>query len=189
MLTTAQEVFSAVKSLHAEVYGHLLALKSGTQTSNDKEELADLVLAMKHSLKYLKDLQKEVNQCANMAERIACLLWLKEGTGEPIRTEYTTATPTIKEVAAIPTRRKNPEAFAALMRGLNVPADLWIDSDVDEVVRVHWPGFVEYMTRRAGAGLPLPAGIDPHKVYPLYSLTVRKTKEIDACTSDSSDGP
>jgi hypothetical protein len=47
-----------------------------------------------------------------------------------------------------------------------------------DVVRPHWPGLKEYLTKLAQQGLPLPPGIDPQKTYSEYTLEVRKKKGV-----------
>lgn len=176
MLQKAQEIYAKVLKAHREIYSKLAPLRATSARLNDIKELADTAYAMNKAYAYLDDLRKEVKGTKELCERMACLLWAKLNEGDPIRTKHVTATPNIKMTASVPKRHKDPEKFEALMRFLKIPQELW----ELEVVRPHWPSFIEYTSKRLEAGLPLPDGIDPSAVYPVYSLILRGRLEVQA---------
>ena len=179
MLQDAQELFRKCKVAFTTIYSELMDIRARLKGDSDLETHADIAMAMKSCYKYVDDLRKELKRTQEQSERIACILWLKDSDGDPIRTDYVTAIPRIKQMAAIPKRSSSPLEYSRLMTFLGVPEELWGDDAVEEVVRVHWPGFVEYLTKLAEDGLPMPDGIDPDKTYPVYSLTLRQKKEVD----------
>jgi hypothetical protein len=162
-------------AMHAEIYRELSQLKEQSLKCGDMQELADRAYALRDMHKYVDDLRKELDQTKSVCERIACLLWAKDSEGDPIRTDHCTASPKIKYMASLPSRTRDPEAYANLMGHLGIPDGLL----PEDVVRPHWPGFVNYMTRLAEEGLPLPEGIDVDKTYPVYSLTIRGKKGVN----------
>lgn len=149
------------------------------------DELADAAFAMREIYNYLDDLRKEVKANKELCERMTCLLWARTSTGDPVRTPFVTATPCIKMTASIPKRSTNLEAWEALMRFLKIPEELWSE----EVVRPHWPSFVEYTSKLLEQGKPLPDGIDPNKTYPVYSLTLRGKIDVDHGYESGRDAP
>jgi len=178
MLTQAQQVFQIARDAHGDAYGNVHQLAEQLPTMSSQGELADTALAMREAARYFKDALKEVEKIRELAERLACLLWLKDAVGDPIHTDHVSATPQVKTMASVPKRSTQPEQHAALMQWLGVPDHLWA-ADGPEVVRVHWPSFVELLTTNAEQGKPLPDGIDPDKTYPRYSLTMRRKKDVD----------
>lgn len=176
MKKTAIDLYTLTKSTHARIY--LLAKtlhQDAIEGRCDMEELADLTYALREVFNYIDDMRKEISKTKQACERIACVLWSHKSDGDPIRTPYCTGTPKVKMMASLPNKRREPEKYAALMTHLGIDPSLW--KGENDAVRVHWPGFVEHMTALAEKGLPLPAGIDVDKTYPVYSLTIKKGKK------------
>lgn len=172
------QIFTAIRDLHGFLYPKIKQLREETQRCRNLERLADRCMAAKQSLNYVNDLRKELNLLQELAERLACLIWVQLEMTESIKTEHTTAIPNVKMMAAVPKKRTQPEAYAAFMDFLGVPKALY-EGDED-AVRPHWPGMVEYLSGLLAEGKPLPPGIEPDKTYPVYSLTCRKRMEVDA---------
>lgn len=143
-------------------------------------EQADYAYAFREIYRLADDLRKEAQLNKDLSEKIACLLWVKDGTGESIRTEHCTCTPKVRMSAKIPKKSHDPEDYANLMRFLQIPESVWNIPDEDfEVVRIHWPGFIEYVSKLLEEGKPLPPGVDPEKSHPLYSLTILGRSPVD----------
>jgi hypothetical protein len=152
------------------------------------EERANVAYACNQAEKFASDTRKMIAATEEICEKLVCLAWAQDinNTGEPVRTEYVTATPDVKPCAKVPKFDKEPDKYAALMRWLGIDPVLWDCGEVltengqqdTEVVRVHWPGFQALVGRLASAGYPLPDGIDPNATYMLYSLRYKKRKEL-----------
>lgn len=174
MHENAKQVYAQAKRCFEETYALLVETKEYFERCNDMDELADVTYAMKQSEKFLKDLSSTLKKQRENLERIACLLWVKRNVADPIKTDYVTATPNLKTMASLPTKKGDPEGYAALLKWLGIREDV----SEDDAVRPHWPGMVEYLTKLMEEGKPLPPGIDPGKTYPMYTLSHRKRKEI-----------
>ncbi len=172
MVPEAQALFAILENAHSQVYLGVKALHEKVAACHDMVELTELAWTLKQSHKYADDMRKELERTQKTCERLACLLWTKTDGG-PIRSPSCTATPRVKMMASLPHRERDPEAYAALMSYLKIPPELWGDKDNYDVVRVHWPGFVDYLTEKIENGEPTPPGIDVTKTYPVYGLTMR----------------
>lgn len=182
MLKCAVEIFKVARETHADLYQLVCELRRELCPANGGKPIGDLVdtsYALREALRYLDDIGKELRQLKELAEKMTCLLWVQSIEGGSVYTEHCTALPKVAMIASIPKRSTAPALHARMMTSLNVPINLWIDQDIEEIVRVHWPGFVSHITRLAQAGKPLPDGIDIEKTYPRYSVTVRRKKEVD----------
>lgn len=175
-------MFKRIKKAHAATYPLIKRLREETARCQNLERLADRCLATRQALNYLNDMRKELNLLDELAEKLACLIWVQLEVGETIKTEYTTAIPQVKMMAAVPKRRTDPEGYAKFMDFLGVPAALYAGEE--EAMRVHWPGMVAYLSEQLAQGKPLPPGVDPASAYPVYSLTCRRRKEVDDGTDD-----
>jgi len=158
----------------------LNTMQDVVKNNGNPVELADMAFALREMSKLFKDMEKDTRILGELAEKMACLKWMVAGGDEDnIKTDYCTATPDMKHIAAIPKREKDPEAFAALMKHFNIPESAFPGEDED-IVRPHWPGVVSALSKAMQEGKPLPKGIDPTKTYPHYRLTIRKRKDIDS---------
>jgi hypothetical protein len=110
---------------------------------------------------------------------MACLVWVTKESDEPIRTEYVTASPDVKQMVSLPRRRSNPEGYATLMRYLGIAQELWdVDEESHAAVSFHWPGMIDYVSTLLAQGKPLPPGVDPTSTYPVYKLGLRPKREM-----------
>lgn len=170
------QLYKRTKAFFTDAYERILEIRELTKAQTDMNELADWVYALRESYTFVDNLRKDIKAAMETCEKLACLFWIEMQDGDPIKTEYVTATPKVKMIASIPSKKKDPEQYAKLMNFLGVDEKLY---DEIEVVRPHWPGFVEMVSQLAEKGLPLPDGIDPTKTFPQYSLIVRKQKGVD----------
>lgn len=137
------------------------------------EEIADAAMVLRRIADFADDLRKEANRVKEQAERVACAVWAKNEQSEPIRGEYVTATPDIKYSASLPKQSKDPKAYAELMNFMGVGHEL-VDTGL---LTLYWPKFTEWLSVQIAEGKPLPPGVNPDKLYPIYKLKMRKTKE------------
>lgn len=150
-----------------------------TNPSKTTRDFADDALVWRELEKFLDDARKKCKQSKERAEQIACALWARTSAVEDvddIRTDYCVAKPNMKQVPQLPSRRGDAEAYKLFMNSLGIRDELI--SGEHEAVHIHWPGMVDYLSSLAEQGLPLPPGTDPSKVYNVYSLHIRKKKDI-----------
>lgn len=143
------------------------------EKQTDVAALADTVYTFKEIQKMIEDMESRIRGAANLAERLFCLLWAQSENFESVKTDHCTATAKIKQSASLP--KKGTEEYNKLLSSFfKVPQEL-IELDA---VRPHWPGVTDLLTELAVRGKPLPDGIDPTKVYHVYSVLIRKRKGI-----------
>lgn len=140
---------------------------------NDLEALADLNYVMKRCETIADDLRKTYKLVKNAAEKTICYLWVKQASGEPIRTEFCSASPDLKIVIAIPAPGRDQLAYEECLASMGVPKEL-INFGV---VNIKWGNFVEYCTYLASQGKPLPKG-NEEKTYNVYRTTIRAKRPI-----------
>lgn len=174
----AKGLYQDVKAAHAAIYARILEAKARVQACNNMEEVADWAYAMREAEKFAEDLRKELGYVEELATKVACLLWVKTGTGDPIRTAYCTASPDVKMMARLPKRSQEPEQFFALMQHLGISPELAGLNVEHPVLKPHWPGMVDYVSEQLKQGKPLPPGMDSSITYPIYALAVRKKKDV-----------
>ena len=195
MLDKAIALYSGVKEAHQETYLTMKEIKDDLQKGLPSvKDLADLVYATKQCKNLVEDSVRDLRSLIELSEKLTCLLWTRLGDPNPIRTEHCTATPRVGQMASLPKRKSNPEGFKKLMEYFKVPPALWDLPDGERgPVEFDWKGVTELITSRAEQGLPLPPGIDPQKTYPVYGVTCKPRKEVDArdegSISDDSDNP
>ena len=134
------------------------------------EELCDAAYFIKKCGEVFKSLQIESDKFSGFAQRLACLRWMVDNDlpAKVDRPDYT-ATPDLKMQANIPSHSREPEAYHALLSWIGVPEH----AIKTELLRVHWPTLVEFLTERQADGKSLPPGVSPDKTKPQYLLRFR----------------
>ena len=175
MLPEAQAAYKIIKQAHAEFYS---AIKKIPTVLPDEKELADIHYAMKECVKFLEDMRSEARKVSDIVTKCACMIWMQEGGGDPIRSEYCTATPDVKQMTNLPRKSHNPERFATFMTALGIDEALW-NREGPPAVELNWNGMVELVSERLSQGLPLPEGIDPSATYSIFKLHIRGKKGVE----------
>jgi len=158
--TAYQRLVSATKWATAQVVSH----------GGDVEYCADVGFAMKEIDKLLHDIGVEVRKTLELAEMLACRVWLRSEGDEPIRTEYCTASPRLKMQPAVP--KKDTPELAELLDWLGM-------SKNHGAVRIHWPTLCDLVTQCVENGWPIPKCIDPSSLFePEMKLTFLKKKDV-----------
>lgn len=180
------EYFTAIRDLHVRTYAHLMKiqddLKAGKYTLVD---MVNFLCIFRETSRLSDDIRKELDGSSGLMEKICCAMYITQCSNgqmrpEPIRTGLATGTPVVRMGARLPSRRDEPEHFAALMKYLGVD-DSAIATDV---VRPHWPGIVASLTQLAADGKPLPPGVDTSATYPVYTVTIRCCRALEEVVRD-----
>lgn len=172
----AIEAYKKAQAAHAEIYTLLKQLREFTESCSDAHEHADTAIAMREIAKFMNDSRKDATVLKELAEKIGCAIWIRDGKSEPIRTDYVTASPDVTMITSLP-KRGTPE-YGEMMKFMGVPEELWCEES--DAVRAHWPGFVKLMSDRLAAGKPLPPGVRTDKTYPRYEFKpLRSKKKVD----------
>ncbi len=131
---------------------------------------------------YCDDLRKEMTKVRQFIEKVTCMKWMQASMNEdpdkaaqPIRGELAIGTPQLKTMVVLPNREKDPVSFAKFMKRIGVfgSALKW------NMVRVHWPAVIDYISHLNEKGRPLPPGINPSQTYPMYRLVLRERKGME----------
>lgn len=177
MIEKVKALYEVVTKAHRIAYSRLQNMKAAYIGCTDMRELADFAYAFREMSKFCADLAAEFKRAQELCEKLACLIWIKTSDGRNIKTPYCTATPRLKTTAAIPKKKHDPERYQALMEFLKVPKELW--NGENEIVRVHWPSFIEYTTALEEQGERMPPGLDTDKTYTVYTLRIVKRKSVN----------
>lgn len=176
MQSEAIKIVEHTKKAYIDIYTVLVEIGGDDAFKGmlDLNELVDWCYALKKCSERLDEMRKTLDKKVRLLESLVCVLWVKADNPDPIRTEYTTATPRIKMMSEAPSKKRDEEAYNKVLQYFGATQEA-IDTDA---LRPHWPGLVECCTRLAEQGKPFPAGIDPEKMYPIYSVMTRQIKNL-----------
>ena len=151
----------------------ILQLRELEKGANTLDECVDTVYAIRESVEYLEELRKKLNSLSEDLQTAICLS-LATRFKKSHATEYCTGTRKQTLVHNIPTKKRQPEKYQEVMEHLGIPQEV-IDR---ELVRIHWPSWKDFCQSLMEAGEPVPAGVDPSKATTIFSVTVRRKKDI-----------
>lgn len=180
MLAYLQKIYKRVDDLWTTQYDEYEELQnemSGMITS--AEEGADIVYALDQTIKKMEDLTKHYKRALTMANEITAAVYVQENINnvtsdglQPIRTDYCTASLKTKTAVGIPSKKKQPEKYAALMEALGVPEKL------RGALVPHYMGMMELYTDGLEKGVDHLNGWEPEKEYIVFTFTTRKKQGI-----------
>lgn len=174
----AREYYKQVKKLFELHTRTLIQMRRAIETNPDPKELVDWALALNHSSKFLDDMRKTCNGLEELAEKIACVIYVQAGNKEPIRTPYATGTPDVQTCVSLPNKNTHPDLWRSLMLHLGVPAELVNDAN-EPVVDMRFKSVVTFLSRQLAEGKPLPPGVDPNKTFPQFRIRLCPRKGVD----------
>lgn len=167
--TTLLKTYQLLMGDCVRVRGNVIDATKGL----DLEALADMNLVLKRAEQICDHMRKAYKQLRQLSEQTTCALWVKQETGDPVRTDYVTSTPEVKMVPKVPSKKENHEEYVAFMKALGAP-----DEAIEhEVFKLSWPGLVEYTTERGRQGLPIPEGHEG-QTYNVYTTRLRQKRAI-----------
>lgn len=177
MTPEMKQLLDDVEATYQRIYSLVSRVNAAAATCNDLTDLADLCFVAGEGVEHCDDLRKECQKMKDNATYRLYFMWLHEQTGEPIRTEYCTVTPSVKMRPELPNRKKNPAEFAKVMEYFAVPKDLWHCETTNDrpALDFNYNGMIEYVTRLVVDGHPLPPGLDATKLSPIYTVRVRRS--------------
>ena len=148
---------------------NLLEIRADEHSANVVEEI-DLAFAARESLSTLEELTKRIRKLQTLCESLAA----KQMIGDPIRTEFCTASPKPRIWYKIPYKRGgNEEEFDGIMKTLGVPSNVY----ENELVRFHGPGVADYCTKMIGECKEPPF---KDVVTTELGITMRKTRDVSS---------
>lgn len=168
MTPTALETYKRVKNANWEIATLLESIRVQQGNSADEKELVDSILVLDQAAKTLDSLRKETNRVKERLETLACKRWMEIGTGEPLRTEYCTGSPDVKQAPRIP--KEGTEDYQKMCQYFGIPDGA--------PFRPHWPSMMERVSEEQRSGMALPPGVDPNGVITVFKVTVRKKRPI-----------
>lgn len=171
----ALDVYRKSSAIHSEMYVMLSKLRDYAQSPQTIEDLTDVTYLLKKSHDLIHDLKKELDGAKTLLERTTCLIAITREQVDKIRTDIVTGSPHLTMGANAPSMKKDPEKFFEFCEAIGVSREV----AASDVFRLHWPGMKEYLTELQAKGEPLPAGIDPDKTYPVYTLRCLPARGVD----------
>lgn len=186
MQESEKQIYVATKEWHEDLVARLMHLRKQVSTCRDMKELADAFYALRETEKLANDIAKECRLVMDVLAKAVGALFVNEALTNPsmtkITTDYCFAEPDVKSAVSIPSRKRDPEGYKKLLQHLGIPEHLIGDDSDDGVkpISVNWKGMTDYVSDMIARGEPLPPCFDPSVTYPVYKLSVRKRKEVDA---------
>ena len=178
MKPEAKELYKTALTANMEIQSRFNELKPVIESGGmfSIEEKVDLLYSVEQMLDILEDAKKHCRAMVSTLQKIICLQYaLQSVTGEPVRTDYVTASPMVNNSPRIPSRKTEPEAYKALMDALGINEEVYNN----DMVRPHWPGFVDFVQMKQLEGVALPDHVkEIMKPSPIYSVTLRKKKGV-----------
>lgn len=168
MRPICKRLFAQARAAHYRMCELTQELQRELVSSADLSELADAVFALRKSEDLLEDARKECGVLLTLMEKVTCLRWLADQTQkhEPIRTEYCTASPDVKQTVKTP--RKDTPEYGQLLAHFGVPAGV--------PFAPHWPSMLKRIDADLAAGKPLPPGCDPNEMLQVCVVRTLKRK-------------
>ena len=172
MLKEATVLYKVVKDLQKDLLPLLAALENKTVLADGIEQ-TDTAYACREAIEILKDLTTRVNKVSSMAKLMANHFAMSRDMSR-IRTDYCSATPKPRLWYKITVKRdKDPEEHDLLQRFCGVPQEM----AEREVLRIHSPNFMDYLTELVGIGQEIP--VDHTKLSQTeFDLSIRRKKDI-----------
>jgi len=175
----ALSLYKQIRDTHHSVFTELSRLRDVVRASLNLEEICDCIALLKKAEELVKDTRTEISKSYSKLEEVACKLYVLGGQlGEPIRTEWVTASPGSKTLPKIPTYKDNPEAYTKLCKHFGLSDEL-IQT---QAFRPHWPGLVEIVTACEEQMKPLPPGISKDGLLTQYTVTCRWKSGVEPDT-------
>lgn len=171
------EMYKTMRAAHRQMVEIDALMEREITSSISKEDDADSAYALREIAKFADDTRKRCEKLKRLAEKMAVMISLTEGSADSIRTDHCTASIKMRTVVTVPNRNRNPAEYVKLMEWLGVPEHFW-KGRPEPIVETYWPGLIEYLCEQLADGKPLPPGIDPNKTYPEYSLVCTKRKGV-----------
>jgi hypothetical protein len=162
-----KELYGYSRKVHQESYKRLLALERLLTQEGELTELGDAVFALRKTEELLEDARKECGKLLTLMEKLTCLRWLATSkTHEPIRTEYCTASPDVKQTVSVPP--KDSDDYKSLLKHFEIPDGA--------PFMPHWPSLLKRVSADIAAGQPIPPGCDPSKMVQVCVVRTLKKK-------------
>lgn len=178
----AVTLYKTTRHAHDDGYKSIVELTRDMSARKppDVNELADAIYALDQVEKLADSLRKEAKKVRDHLDKIMCAVCVEQELSV-VKTEHCAATPSLKMVAPLPSKSKDPEHYAQLMEFFGIKRELWdTPVGVASPVQLHYPGMVDFVSDQLVSGKPIPPGIDPNKTYPVFRVSVRKLKDVDA---------
>jgi hypothetical protein len=183
MLGDVKALFRDADRLYKEWHHGIENCRDSAVQSRSKEEMADTAFALKKVAEMMDALKRKAQNASEVVQKMACATSVSQGSLDPIRTPWVTATLDAQEIADVPDRKRDPETWRRLMSELGVSAELTKLGPQEggehrtPVVDLHYVGLQQLMAERNAQGLPRLKSIDREKIRTNWRLSpMRGTK-------------
>lgn len=168
MTNDDKAVYGESLRAHMYVYRKLAEIRVAARRAQDMKAATDSIYALKEASKLVDDLRKEINKLSDELQTMVCSLWVAHGIKSPIRTDYCTGSPDVKQVPKTP-KSGTPE-YEAFCKHYGVPADAPFSP--------HWTKLMETFSAAMEKGEPVPPGVDPSDVWTVFKVKTLKRRPI-----------
>ena len=145
------------------------------KTNYSAYELTDSAYALREIIKFTEDTLKELKKQEKMSWAKCGIICITADVSGPIDTPYCVGQLKVEEIPDIPKRHKDPERYDEFMKFMGIPPELYLN----DMIRLHWPNFMEWYNQRLRDAKPSPKGLDPSKTTTTAKLSIRKKREIE----------
>lgn len=137
------------------------------------EEQADIEFVLYKVADLVKEMSKSVEKARKRRVYLMCIFFASTGREEPIRTDYVTSTPKVTYIPRLPsaTNAEQRSEFQELLRYFGVNEE----AIVGDLLRPHWPSYLDFVEKCNEKGVALPPGVLPER-FPVYDVIHRSTK-------------
>lgn len=164
------DILTAATGFHNWVTG--LAKQLDDELAANKADLelqVDACYLIRKAREHLEDARKMLGRIeSNLVNQVG-YTWVLRMSAEPIRGQFATGSPDVKDVPKLPSASKDPEGYAECLQAVGVPPDA-IDAGL---LQFHFKGLGEFVARLAAEGKSPPKVFSRLGSYPEYTLTLR----------------
>lgn len=180
MKQVARQQFDDLMRVHQNLMTCIEEFRDAIKSNEEStEELCDMAYFCREVARTADNIRKEATKCQELIGRVVTYRWATS-PGDPPRnykTTFCTATPEVKTYIPYPSKKNEPEKYAAVMNYLGIPSSLY--SDGAEVIKLNYPGWLDYASEFSSAGKPIPSAlVQKGEEQPVYSLKITKRKHI-----------
>lgn len=149
-----------------------IQIETAVRAQRNLERFASVDTIVHKAEKQLEGLCKELRRLKELMDQNIVALQIGIQNSAAIKTEWGAVSTKVSMIAKVPKpdREDERDDWRLLVEHLvSLGADRLVEKDL---IRIHWPGMVEYCTDLAAAAKPYPPGVDPSETTPRFSTRV-----------------
>lgn len=177
VLAEAVQIAQAAELLHEKI-AKFTAWAGKELSMETIEAMADTLFALNRAGRTAEATRIALDRFHTLGVRPWVLRWVQAaintGQRKAVKGQLCMAHGTIKPSLILPSRTKDPERYAALMKKMGVPQQM-VD---DGVLQIHWPSAVDFYAKKLEAGEELPDELRPTDTAPRFNASYTPNKDV-----------